>query len=432
VDKVDQYQSIDYGRLLTAAEAAERLGIRRSSLYTYVSRGLIQSVALAGSRARLYRQAEVDSLARRRGEAVASPTLGTQSIEGAVGVVDSALGEALDAGPMYRGHLATKLFDTSFEAVAELLWGGELRNDLPEWRARGLGLLPMEGSALVPPGLRPVQTLSLVVGALGSRDPDRFGASPTSERYIARRLLLRMAAMVGLGKDPARCGPALKTGAVAPTLTMALGLLPEPSKVRAVELALIASADGPLDRSSWAARSAASAGADLYACLSSALAVFAAPAQAGLFEQVEALAAEAAELGPAEAIQARGRRGAGLPGFGLAPWPQADPRVPALLDSAAEHAVGSVPVLALVEAARRIRDKRGLGPSLPVALVAVSLSLGLPPGSAEILFAVGRSAGWIAHVLEQRHQPPVPLPRLRHPVTLHRRAGAPQSSGADL
>ena len=43
---------------LTAREAAERLGIKRDTLYAYVSRGLLRSVAVPGSRERGYRTEE--------------------------------------------------------------------------------------------------------------------------------------------------------------------------------------------------------------------------------------------------------------------------------------------------------------------------------------------------------------------------------------
>ena len=57
------------------------------------------------------------------------------------------------------------------------------------------------------------------------------------------------------------------------------------------------------------------------------------------------------------------------------------------------------------------RSLRGDHPNIDFALVAVTLHLGLPPGSAQALFAVGRTAGWIAHALEQRTSDTVLRPR---------------------
>ena len=47
---------------LTARETAERLGIKRDTLYAYVSRGLLHSVAVPGSRERGYRAEDVERL----------------------------------------------------------------------------------------------------------------------------------------------------------------------------------------------------------------------------------------------------------------------------------------------------------------------------------------------------------------------------------
>ncbi|HEX2466181.1 MAG TPA: helix-turn-helix domain-containing protein, partial [Thermoanaerobaculia bacterium] len=47
------------GALLTAAEAARELGVKPSTLYAYVSRGLLHSQAGADSRSRLYARDDV-------------------------------------------------------------------------------------------------------------------------------------------------------------------------------------------------------------------------------------------------------------------------------------------------------------------------------------------------------------------------------------
>lgn len=49
-----------------------------------------------------------------------------------------------------------------------------------------------------------------------------------------------------------------------------------------------------------------------------------------------------------------------------------------------------------------VEDLTGAAPSIDFALVALRRHLGLPEGAAFLLFAIGRSVGWIAHGLEQR------------------------------
>jgi citrate synthase len=56
----------------------------------------------------------------------------------------------------------------------------------------------------------------------------------------------------------------------------------------------------------------------------------------------------------------------------------------------------------------------GEKPALDAGLVAVTAAASLPPGAAGTLFALGRTAGWIAHVLEQRTEPSLLRPRARY------------------
>ena len=61
--------------LLSAREAADRLGIKLDTLYAYVSRGLLRSVELAGSRERRYDAEIVERFAAQRGATRQKPQL---------------------------------------------------------------------------------------------------------------------------------------------------------------------------------------------------------------------------------------------------------------------------------------------------------------------------------------------------------------------
>src|SRR5437660_2296739 len=104
--------------LLTARQTAERLGIKLDTLYAYVSRGLLRSVTLPGSRARAYRAEEVERLRAGRGlnRAVRGEPL--------IPVIDSSICLIEDGRLYYRGHDAIRLAETAtLEEVADLLWG---------------------------------------------------------------------------------------------------------------------------------------------------------------------------------------------------------------------------------------------------------------------------------------------------------------------
>jgi len=59
-------------------------------------------------------------------------------------------------------------------------------------------------------------------------------------------------------------------------------------------------------------------------------------------------------------------------------------------------------IVALTDAMARANRPK---PNVDVALAAVCAALELPIGMGPAIFAIGRSAGWVAHVLEQQQEP---------------------------
>src|SRR5437867_9058958 len=105
--------------LLSTREAAELLGIKRDTLYAYVSRGLLRSVGRPGSRERGYRREDVERFRAGRGE-----TRGpSQSSEALMPVIDSAISLIENGRFYYRGSDAVRLAErATLEDVAALLW----------------------------------------------------------------------------------------------------------------------------------------------------------------------------------------------------------------------------------------------------------------------------------------------------------------------
>ena len=103
---------------LTAAQAAQRLGVKPATLYAYVSRGVLRRDRAADGRGSLFDSEEVERLARRgrprRPAGVADIT------------VESAITEITGDRLRYRGLDVIRLATSrTFEDVAELLWTGE-------------------------------------------------------------------------------------------------------------------------------------------------------------------------------------------------------------------------------------------------------------------------------------------------------------------
>src|SRR3954465_2432723 len=119
-------QSSDDG-LVTAREAADRLGIKLDTLYAYVSRGLLQSVTVPGSRERRYRAEDVERFRSSRGERG-----GPATAEALMPVIGSAICLIENGRLYYRGHDAVRLAETArLEEIADLLWGGDLVTNAP-------------------------------------------------------------------------------------------------------------------------------------------------------------------------------------------------------------------------------------------------------------------------------------------------------------
>lgn len=62
-------QEIDGESFVSAEEATARLGVKRATLYAYVSRGVLRSYRLGVGRQRLYRQADIEALLAVRADA---------------------------------------------------------------------------------------------------------------------------------------------------------------------------------------------------------------------------------------------------------------------------------------------------------------------------------------------------------------------------
>src|SRR5690348_13250723 len=111
---------------LTARETAERLGIKRDTLYAYVSRGLLRSVAVPGSRERGYRVEDVERLRAGRGLSRAARS------EPLIPVIDSSICLIEGGRLYYRGHDAIRLAENAtLEQIADLLWGEVATSQAP-------------------------------------------------------------------------------------------------------------------------------------------------------------------------------------------------------------------------------------------------------------------------------------------------------------
>jgi citrate synthase len=393
-------------RRLSTAEAAVRLGVKPATLYAYVSRGLLGRERSSDGRTSTFDPAEIDRLARRgrarRGRRPATDL-----------VVPSAL-TAIDQGrPWYRGVAVTDLAATrTFEEVAEWLWTGRFPAPAtaPGGPALG-GTVPAAG----PGGPAPWQAAEAALDA--GRRPGRFsdGAAAGTDRVIAaawppatsaRSARPAAAAARSLIAGLVDClpTPALhRPGAVRRRPPVGGSPLRRSPAVGVLDAAARSCYGRPrLAASTVAARVAASVRADPYAVVSAGLATVSGTLHGGASLGIEALLDEVDRPErAATVVGARLRRGERLRGFGHRLYPDGDPRAGFLLTRLRATAAGS-PRMAVVDALLEATTRMGLPePNVDLALAALAHVTAMTRGAAEAIFAVARTAGWIAHALEE-------------------------------
>ncbi len=366
---------------LSAADALVRLGSKPQSLYANVSRGRIRAKPdPSDSRRSLYREEDVDRVARRsRGRRSAAATA-SEAISWGEPVLASSISTVSGGRLYYRGRDAAELADSAtLEDVAELLWGG--------WY-----------EAAAPADASSVPSIAALLGALATRVP---ADHPSSGRGTALRddaasvLASVKAVLTGTESRQAHEGLAAAFG--------------RPEAADALRRALVLLADHELNASTFAARVTVSTGAALSAGALSGLAALGGPRHGNAAPEVLALA-EDMDAHPDTADEALrdwlGERRA-VPGFGHPLYPRGDIRCHALL-----AAIEVPPAFQrLAEAGRAVLDEE---PNVDFALAALASAYGLPREAPAIIFALARSVGWLAHGIEQATSGQLIRPRARY------------------
>ncbi len=400
---------------LTAAEAARRLGVKPATLYAYVSRGVLSRGKAADGRASLFHADEVDRLARR-GRPRRPP--GVVDI-----IVESAITEIAGDRLGFRGLDATRLaVSRTFEEVAELLWTGEFRSAREPWRARPAALAAGRAAqAALPAGTLPLERLQVIVPAMAATDPLRLQLDPAAVTAAGRSIIAGMvdclpsAGTSGRGTSgrgtsgrgtsgrgasgPGASGPGEP---VAERLWSRLcDRRASPALLRAVSAALVLLADHELAASTLAARAAASVRADPYAVVGTGLGAVSGALHGGASLGAETMIAAASGPDDVPRVVAELlRRGEKVPGFGHFVYRGGDPRATVLLDLVRRAAPKSGQLAVADAVLAEVRQKALPEPNIDFAIATLARVAGMVRGAGEAIFAVARTAGWIAHALE--------------------------------
>jgi citrate synthase len=396
---------------MSAVEAAQELGVSLPTLYSYVSRGLLRSeTADTGRRTRRYHVEDVQRLKARQEMRRDPQKVVDTALHWGTPTLASGL-TLIEAGHCYyRGRDVRELVaDCSIEQVASLLWTGD------ESQA---GLLFSQPVAPIPKPLQglpahlqeftPIERCQALLPLLAAEDLAAYDFRPAPMALTSARILRRMT-LLATGQDHFE-----QAEGIAALLQRAL----TPDRPQAASLfttALILCADHELNVSSFTARCVASAGSPPYAVVSGGLAALQGSKHGGMSARVEALFQETARPEHARrTIAQRMRRGESVPGFGHPLYPEGDPRGKMLLErveAAFPDAPGGVLARALIEAAQ---SAAFAPPNIDFALATLCSVLELPSGTAILLFALGRTIGWLAHAREEYQADQLIRPRAHY------------------
>jgi citrate synthase len=380
---------------IAAGDASRLLGVSRATLYAYVSRGFIRSQATPGTtRERLYSHDDVERLRRRTEERRAPDKAAAHALQWGMPVLESSIALIDGRRLYYRGLDAADLARSrSLEEVAALIWSGRLDASLPHVS------IPRTPSMLRSNAPFVARAQSMLAAAAVD-DPLAMDLRPANVAATGSKILglLAMTATGTSRSNAPRLGSA--QASVDAALAREWGVGAKGAEV--IRAALVLCADHELNVSSFTARCVASAGSHPYAAVIAGLAALEGPRHGGASARVEAMLESMRRARPLRAaVNARLRRGESIDGFGHPLYRDGDPRAQLLLEMLSERYASSAEYRFIVDFVRSAMNATGEQPNLDFSLASVARVLKLPSGSPLMLFAIGRSVGWIGHVIEQ-------------------------------
>jgi citrate synthase len=408
--------------MLDAKTAALMLGVKTQTLYAYVSRGLIRTAPRRGTQASMYHREDVEALRMNgRSSNAFSGEPSDRLVRWGAGAALQTGVTAIDAaGPRYRGKLAIDLANMRrpFEDCVELLWNGVLPLHPVVWQPPHV---PDSFSGFsdaivkVAKNTNSRQLLALLAetySACVGRNPETVLRAPV---LAGRQLIQILAPSLGLLRARPRYSLNPKATSIAAIVAESAGAPRSEEAISALNSCLILSADHELAPSTFAARVAASAGADIFSCVTSGLGTFEGPLTGqGCDEPERMLRAARSPKNYVALLKEQARRKETLLGYNHPLYPAGDPRAAYLLELA-RSMNSNVPLARLVlNCVDAATEELGAVPSLAIGLVAIAAALDLPEESPGALMAIGRVSGWIAHVFEQRLAGSLIRPRTRY------------------
>jgi citrate synthase len=311
----------------------------------------------------------------------------------------------------------------TFEEAAYLLWHGDLpnRQQLDDVQQEMAAARHLPGPIMdvlrdVAPQATGMHALRMGAASLALDEPQADDLSPEANRRLALRITARMPALVAhhyrLHQGLSILEPPDHLGFAAGYLYMLEGREPDPARVDGLNAYLVAVLEHGMNASTFVARAVASSDADMVSAVTGAVGSLKGPRHGGVPGPVLEMLTAIGTLDRAEAwVRAALGRDERIMGFGHRIYKVRDPRAEVVVEAAEKLAwqTGDRKLLDLTTAVERVTVKvleevkpgRDLYANVELYAALILHAVGIPSEIFTPTFAISRTAGWTAHVLEQ-------------------------------
>ncbi|MGH2381766.1 MAG: citrate/2-methylcitrate synthase [Candidatus Limnocylindria bacterium] len=324
-----------------------------------------------------------------------------------------------DGSLIYRGYSIDDLAGKAeYEEVAHLLLNGELpdREQSKEFKAdlvKNRALSPFLRDMLreMSESGTPMDVLRTVVSASALEDPSEGDNTPDAELRKAIRMTAKLPTILAAyirrrkGEQPIPPEPTL--GHAANFAHMVWGDGGHPRAAEILNTCFILQAEHGLNASTFTARIVASTGADMHAAVSAGIGALKGPLHGGATDGTMKMLEEVGSPDRAEAFVERAMETkAKVPGFGHRVYRTDDPRAKHLRKFAQElsRAWKGTKYFEIQEKVAEAVHSRGAKwgvVNVDYYAATTYTYLGIPADLGTSIFAIGRIAGWCAHIMEQ-------------------------------
>lgn len=320
---------------------------------------------------------------------------------------------------IYGGYDINELAGkASYEEVVYLLWHGHLpsQNQLKELqrRLRHERDLPegiVDFIKNVPRKANPMDVLRTAVSMLGLYDDeaDIEGETESANQRRAISITAKVGVIAayfhrsrqGLDFPPVR----KDLGEAAHFLYLLTGETPSAEAERTLDVAYVLHADHGMNASTFTARVVVATLTDIYSAVTAAIGALKGPLHGGANEGVIHMLQEIGDEAQVEAwVTEQLAQKQKIMGIGHRVYKVLDPRAPHLRAMAVElsEKLGEPKWIRMSEKIAAImKERKGLNANVDFYSATVYYSLGIPTDMFTPIFAIARTSGWTAHILEQ-------------------------------